>query len=276
MTSTGHSASHRFESKVVFITGAARGQGRAEAVRFAQEGADIIAVDACSEFSSTAYAGATRDDLDETVRLVEATGRRIVATVADVRDFDSLSQALAAGVETFGRLDVVIANAGICSGGLSWEISLEQWKETVDVNLTGVFHTAKAAVPHLLATGDGGSIVFTSSVSGIKGTPFTGHYAATKHGIVGLAKTMANELGEHRIRVNTVHPAGVETGMTVSDLHPLIAKYASTLGPIYMNSLPYQILQADDVASVVAWVCSDEAKYITGAQVPIDLGNLIR
>ncbi|MGX6510351.1 mycofactocin-coupled SDR family oxidoreductase [Rhodococcus sp. SJ-2] len=276
MTSTGHSAPHRFENKVVFITGAARGQGRAEAVRFAHEGADIIAVDACSEFSSTAYAGATRDDLDETVRLVEATGRRIVATVADVRDFDSLSQALAAGVETFGRLDVVIANAGICSGGLSWEISLEQWKETVDVNLTGVFHTAKAAVPHLLATGDGGSIVFTSSVSGIKGTPFTGHYAATKHGIVGLAKTMANELGEHRIRVNTVHPAGVETGMTVSDLHPLIAKYASTLGPIYMNSLPYQILQADDVASVVAWVCSDEAKYITGAQVPIDLGNLIR
>lgn len=276
MTSTGHSAPRRFASKVVFITGAARGQGRAEAVRFAQEGADIIAVDACSDFSSTAYAGATRDDLDETVRLVEATGRRIVATVADVRDFDSLSQALAKGVETFGRLDVVIANAGICSGGLSWEITLEQWKETVDVNLTGVFHTAKASVPHLLATGDGGSIVFTSSVSGIKGTPFTGHYAATKHGIVGLAKTMANELGEHRIRVNTVHPAGVETGMTVSDLHPLIAEYASTLGPIYMNSLPYQILQADDVASVVAWVCSDEAKYITGAQVPIDLGNLIR
>lgn len=116
------------------------------------------------------------------------------------------------------------------------------------MNLTGVFHTAKAAVPHLLATGDGGSIVFTSSVSGIKGTPFTGHYAATKHGIVGLAKTMANELGEQRIRVNTVHPAGVETGMTVTDLHPLIAEYGSTLGPIYMNSLPYQILQADDVA----------------------------
>lgn len=266
----------RFENKVVFITGAARGQGRAEAVRFAQEGADIIAVDACIDFASTAYDGATREDLDETVRQVEATGRRITATVADVRDFDALSQAVTAGVERFGRLDVVIANAGICSGGKSWEISLDQWNEMIDVNLTGVFHTAKAAVPYLIEQGEGGAIVFTSSVAGLKGTPFTGHYAAAKHGIVGLAKTMANELGEHRIRVNTVHPAGVATGMTVSDLHPLIQEAAATLGPIYMNSLPYEILQAEDVASVVAWMCSDEAKYMTGAQVPIDLGNLIR
>ncbi|ATQ31331.1 SDR family mycofactocin-dependent oxidoreductase [Rhodococcus ruber] len=266
----------RFENKVAFVTGAARGQGRAEAVQFAREGADIIAIDACTDFASTAYPGATEEDLAETVRLVEKTGRRIVATTADVRDFDALSRALADGVEQLGRLDVVVANAGICSGALSWEITLEQWRETVDVNLTGVFHTAKAAVPYLIEQGEGGAVVFTSSVSGLKGTPFTGHYVATKHGITGLAKTMANELGEHRIRVNTVHPAGVETGMKVSDLHPLIAKYATTLGPIYMNSLPYEILQPEDVAAVVAWVCSDEAKYITGAQIPVDLGNLIR
>ncbi|AHK29667.1 2-hydroxycyclohexanecarboxyl-CoA dehydrogenase [Rhodococcus opacus PD630] len=266
----------RFENKVVFVTGAARGQGRAEAVRFASEGADVIAIDACTEFASTAYPGATRDDLAETVRLVESRGRRIVAAAADVRDFDGLSRALADGIEQLGRLDVVIANAGICSGALSWEITAEQWQETVDVNLTGTFHTAKAAVPYLIEQGEGGAVVFTSSVSGLKGTPFTGHYVATKHGITGLAKTMANELGEHRIRVNTVHPAGVDTGMKVRDLHPLIARYASTLGSIYQNSLPYRITQPEDVAAVVAWVCSDEAKYITGAQIPVDLGNLIR
>ncbi|MFZ2178101.1 MAG: mycofactocin-coupled SDR family oxidoreductase [Rhodococcus sp. (in: high G+C Gram-positive bacteria)] len=268
--------SRRFEGKVVFVTGAARGQGRAEAVRFAREGADIIAVDACTDFASTAYPGATQDDLAETVRLVEATGRRIIASVADVRDFDALAQALADGIAQLGRLDVVIANAGICSGALSWEITAEQWQETVDINLTGTFHTAKAAIPYLIAQGEGGAIVFISSVSGLKGTPFTGHYVATKHGVTGLAKTMANELGEHKIRVNTVHPAGVDTGMKVSDLHPLIARFASTLGPIYMNSLPYTIAQPEEIAAVVAWVCSDEAKYITGAQIPVDLGNLIR
>lgn len=266
----------RYTGKVVFITGAARGQGRAEAVRFASEGADVIAIDACAEFASTAYPGATREDLAETVRLVEALGRSIVATVADVRDYEAVTAALAAGIDRLGRLDVVIANAGICSGAMSWEITAEQWQETLGVNLTGAFHTAKAAIPFLLDQGEGGAIVFTSSVSGLKGTPFTGHYTATKHGVTGLAKTMANELGEHGIRVNTVHPAGVDTGMKVEDLHPLIARYASTLGPIYMNTLPFDVVSPEDVAAVVAWVCSDEAQYMTGAQIPVDLGNLIR
>lgn len=266
----------RYNGKVVFITGAARGQGRAEAVRFASEGADVIAIDACADFASTAYPGATREDLAETIRLVEAAGRNIVATVADVRDFEAVTAALAAGTDRFGRLDVVIANAGICSGAMSWEITAEQWQETLGVNLTGAFHTAKAAIPFLLDQGEGGAIVFTSSVSGLKGTPFTGHYTATKHGVTGLAKTMANELGEHGIRVNTVHPAGVDTGMKVEDLHPLIARYASTLGPIYMNTLPFDVVSPEDVAAVVAWVCSDEAQYMTGAQIPVDLGNLIR
>src|SRR5699024_5080508 len=166
--------------------------------------------------------------------LVEEAGGKIAATVADVRDYDGLSEALRSGVEQFGRLDIVVANAGICSGRMSWEITAEEWQETVDVNLTGTFNTAKAAIPYLVEQGEGGAIVFTSSVSGLKGTPFTAHYAATKHGITGLAKTMANELGEHRIRVNTIHPAGVETGMNMSsDMGPLFAKHAQTLAPIY-------------------------------------------
>ncbi|QDQ97853.1 mycofactocin-coupled SDR family oxidoreductase [Tomitella fengzijianii] len=267
----------RFAGKVAFITGAARGQGRAEAVKFAREGANIIAVDICAEFQSTPYPGATKADLDETVRLVEEAGAKIVAKVADVRDFDGLSAALQAGLDAFGRLDVVIANAGICSGRMSWEVSAEDWKETVDVNLTGTFNTAKAAIPYLIEQGEGGAMVFTSSVSGLKGTPFTGHYAATKHGITGLAKTMANELGEHKIRVNTIHPAGVDTGMNMSaDMGPLFAAHAHTLAPIFMNSLPYAITQPEEIADVVAWVCSDEAKYMTGVQVPIDIGNLNR
>ncbi|MDN5758136.1 MAG: mycofactocin-coupled SDR family oxidoreductase [Tomitella sp.] len=277
MTTQQAAPQQRFAGKVAFITGAARGQGRAEAVKFAREGADIIAIDACTEFVSTPYPGATEDDFAETVRLVEEAGRKIVSTVADTRDFDGLASALKAGTDAFGRLDMVIANAGICSGRMSWEISAEDWQETLDVNLTGTFNTAKAAIPFLIEQGEGGSMVFTSSVSGLKGTPFTAHYAATKHGITGLAKTMANELGEHRIRVNTVHPAGVDSGMNMSsDMVPLFEKYAQTLGPIYMNSLPYAITASSDIADVVAWLCSDEAKYMTGVQVPIDMGNLNR
>ncbi|WP_347955412.1 mycofactocin-coupled SDR family oxidoreductase [Gordonia aichiensis] len=266
----------RFTDKVAFITGAARGQGRAEALRFASEGADIIALDACTEFDSTPYPGATDADLAETVRLVEATGRRILATKTDVRDFDGLQSALTAGVAELGRLDFVIANAGICSTGRSWEITAQAWQEMLDVNLTGVFHTAKAAVPILLKQGEGGSMVFTSSVAGLKGTPFFAAYAAAKHGITGLAKVMANELGQDRIRVNTVHPAGVATGMDMSSFQSLLADHASTLGPIYMNALPDQIIAPDEIAAVVAWLCSSEAKYLTGVQMPIDIGNLNR
>ncbi|WP_182347186.1 mycofactocin-coupled SDR family oxidoreductase [Tomitella gaofuii] len=268
------SGNGRFGGKVAFITGAARGQGRAEAVKFASEGANIIAVDVCAEFDSTSYPGATRADLDETVRLVEAAGGKVVATVADTRDFDGLTAALKAGTDVFGRLDVVVANAGICSGRMSWEVSAADWQEMIDVNLTGTFNTAKAAIPYLIEQGEGGAMVFTSSESGLKGTPFTAHYGATKFGIVGLAKTMANELGEHKIRVNTVHPAGVRTGMDMSaDMGPLLEKHASTLAPIFMNSLPYEILEPEDVADVVVWMCSDEAKYMTGVRLPIDFGN---
>ncbi len=266
----------RFVGKVAFITGAARGQGRAHAVRLASEGAQIIALDSCSEFASTAYDGASTADLDETVRLVEGVGGRIVARVADVRDFDGLSAVLNEGIETFGRLDLVVANAGICSGANSWEISAEKWQETIDVNLTGVFHTAKAAIPHLISQGEGGSMVFTSSVSGLKGTPFNGHYVASKWGVTGLAQTMALELASHNIRVNSVHPAGVDTGMKVVDMFHYLEQHAQTLAPVYMTSLPAQIAQPEDIADAVAYLLSDEARYITGTALPVDLGNVMR
>ncbi len=266
----------RLDGKVALITGAARGQGRAEAVRLASEGADIIAVDSCADAASTHYPGATREDLDACVKDVEALDRRVVARVADVRDFAALSAAVAEGVAELGRLDVVVANAGICSAAMSWEITPEQWQETLDVNLTGVFHTVKATVPTLIAQGTGGSIVITSSVAGLRGLPFLGHYVASKHGVVGLARTLANELGQYRIRVNTVHPNGVATGMTVPDMQPLIAEHAATLGPIFMSALPDQVSQPEDIAAAVAWLASDDARHVTGSQIPVDLGTLVR
>ncbi|RFU20192.1 mycofactocin-coupled SDR family oxidoreductase [Geodermatophilus marinus] len=266
----------RLEGKVALITGAARGQGRAHAVRLAAEGADVIALDVNADARTTAYAGPTAEDLAETVRLVEAQDRRIVAREADVRDFAALSAVVADGVAELGRLDVVVANAGICSAALSWEISLEQWQETIDTNLTGVFHTAKATVPVLLEQGTGGSIIITSSVAGLRGLPFLGHYAASKHGVVGLARTMANELGQHGIRVNTLHPHGVATGMTVPDMQPLMDRYAPTLGPIFMQTLPDQVSQPEDMAAAVAWLASDDARHVTGVALPVDLGTLAR
>ena len=266
----------RFEGKVAFITGAARGQGRAEAVRLASEGADIIAVDVCEEFESTSYAGATAADLAEAVAAVEGLDRRIVASKTDIRDFDALSSALEAGVAELGRLDVVIANAGICSAAMSWKITPEQWRETLDVNLTGTFFTVKAAVPILLEQGTGGSIVMTSSVAGLRGLPFLAHYAASKHGIVGLCRSMANELGQFGIRVNSIHPHGVETGMQPNDMMALLGEYGATLGPIFMGTLPDPMSQPEDIAAAVAWLASDEARHVTGIQLPVDLGTLTR
>jgi SDR family mycofactocin-dependent oxidoreductase len=271
-----NSTSRRFEGKVALITGAARGQGRAEAVRLASEGADIIAVDICRTLVSTHYDGATRADLNETARLVEAQDRRIVATEADVRDFAALSGAVTDGVAELGRLDVVVANAGICSATMSWKITLEQWEETIGVNLTGVFHTMKATIPVLIEQGSGGSIVITSSVAGLRGLPFLAHYAASKHGVVGLARSMANELGQFGIRVNTIHPHGVATGMTVPGMPPFIEEYATTLAPIFMGTLPDPVSQPEDIANAVAWLASDEARHVTGIQLPIDLGTLTR
>lgn len=266
----------RLDGRVAFVTGAARGQGRAHAVRLAAEGADIIAVDVCAQLVA-GYPGATEDDLAETVAQVEAQGRRIVATVADVRDYEGLSAAVTAGVADLGRLDVVVANAGIFSFGRMWEIDLDAWQDVIDVNLTGVFHTLKATVPTLIEQGQGGSIILVSSVAGLRGTPFLGAYVAAKHGVTGLCRCLANELGEHKIRVNSIHPASVPTPM-ISDpkLFELILEYADTLAPIYMNTLPYSSMPAEAVSTLVAFLASDDSLYMTGAQVPIDFGTLGR
>ncbi|HEY5855486.1 MAG TPA: mycofactocin-coupled SDR family oxidoreductase [Aldersonia sp.] len=265
----------RYEGKVVFITGAARGQGRAEAVRFAAEGADIIALDICEDLPTTQYPGATTEDLAETARLVEALDRRIVTSKTDIKDFDALKAAVEQGVRELGRLDVVVANAGMTTANLSWEIDLDHWHATIDNNLHGAFYTAKATVPIMIEQATGGAIVFTSSVAGLKGLPFLADYAAAKHGVTGLAKTMANELAKYRIRVNTIHPHGVNTGLTVPELHSKM-ETRQDLGLLFMGSLPDQVSQSEDIAAAVAWIASNEARHVTGIQLPVDLGRTNR
>ncbi|MGC5255642.1 mycofactocin-coupled SDR family oxidoreductase [Gordonia sp. DT218] len=265
----------RFVDKVVLITGAARGQGRAEAVRFAAEGADIIAIDICADLPTTEYAGSTPADLAETAELVKRHGRRIITSITDITDFAALKAAVDDGVEQLGRLDVVIANAGMTTASLSWEIDLDHWHATIDNNLHGAFYTAKTTVPILIEQGLGGAIVFTSSVAGLKGLPLLADYAAAKHGVTGLAKTLANELATYRIRVNTVHPHGVATDLTVPELHGKLAA-RQDLGLLYMGSLPDETSESEDIAAAVAWIASNEARHVTGIQLPVDLGRTNR
>ncbi len=269
-----HPDARRFEGKVVFITGAARGQGRAEAVRFAAEGADIIALDICEDLPTTAYPGATEADLAETARLVEKQNRRILTHKVDIRDFDGVKRALDSSVAELGRLDVVVANAGMTTSARAWEIDAEHWQATLDINLTGAFHTAKAAIPIMIEQGAGGAIVFTSSVAGLRGLPLIADYVAAKHGVTGLAKALANELGEYRIRVNTVHPHGVDT-----DLAPgmrSIIEADPALGAHFNATLPDQVSQVEDIAAAIAWLASYEARHVTGVQLPVDLGRTNR
>lgn len=267
----------RLDGKVAFITGAARGQGRAHAVRLAAEGADILAVDVCAAVGTCSLRPATPQDLEETTRLVEKEDRRIVARQADVRDLAGLQAAFDEGMGELGRVDVVVANAGIINSGWTWELTAEQWRDVLDVNLTGVFNTAKVAIPTMIRQESGGSIIMTSSVAGLYGQPFTAGYTAAKHGVVGLARCLANELAEHSIRVNTIHPTGVDTEMFhVPDLFELIQSRAATLGPVFMNSLPVQVMQPEEIAAVVAFLASDDSKYITGDQIKIDCGKLNR
>lgn len=264
----------RFQGQVAFVTGAARGQGRAEALRLAAEGADIIALDICEDLPTTSYPGATVEDLEETERLVEKLDRRIRTHKIDTRDHAGLKAALDASVAELGRLDVVVANAGMTSWAPAWEISAEAWQATIDINLTGAFNTVKAAIPIMIEQGTGGAIVFASSVAGLKGLPLLADYVAAKHGVTGLAKTLANELAEHRIRVNTVHPHGVNT-----DLQPGIRAGLAkdpALAAHFMPALPDPMSEAEDIAAAVAWLASHEARHVTGIQLPVDLGRTNR
>jgi SDR family mycofactocin-dependent oxidoreductase len=260
--------------RVALITGAARGQGRAHAVRLAADGASVIAVDLCEQIASVRYPLATPDDLAATVKLVEDTGSRIVARQGDVRDRASLSAALQAGLDEFGRLDIVVANAGIAPMQ-----SKDGWRDVIDVNLTGVYHTIKVAIPTMINQGTGGSIVLISSAAGLAGIGSADAgsigYTAAKHGMVGLMRVYANLLARHNIRVNSVHPSGVDTPMINNEftrqwLADLVAESDSP--PDMGNALPVQILQPDDIANAVAWLVSDQARYITGVTLPVDAG----
>ncbi|WP_059021575.1 mycofactocin-coupled SDR family oxidoreductase [Mycobacterium sp. M26] len=267
------------DGKVAFITGVARGQGRSHAIRLAAEGASIIGVDICADIASNGYPMASRQELDETVGLVEGVGGKMLAAVADVRDFHALKAALDRGVEQFGRLDIVLANAGIATMAfreLTIDEELEQWTDVLDVNLVGAFHTAKAAIPHLIAGQRGGSIVFTSSTAGLKG--FGGlqggglGYAASKHGIVGLMRTLANALAPQNIRVNTVHPTAVRTMMAVNPAMVSFLENYPDGGPHLQNPLPVDMLEPEDVSAAIAYLVSDDAKYVTGVTFPVDAG----
>ena len=276
----------RVEGKVAFITGAARGQGRSHAIRLAEEGADIIAVDLCAQVDTVPYPMATPADLEQTVKDVEALDRRIVARQADVRDLAALKAVVDEGVaELGGRLDIVSANAGIASTDASTsDISEQSWADMIDINLTGVWHTTKAAVPHMLAAGNGGSIVLTSSAAGLIAYPGIGHYVSAKHGVVGLMRTLALELAPHRIRVNSIHPTQVDTDMIQNETiwrlfspdEPNPSREGFAPVSQEMNALPIPWVEARDISNALLFLASDEARYITGVPLPVDAGAVIK
>lgn len=272
------------DGKVAFISGGARGQGRSHALRLAREGADIVTFDICEQLESVPYPLGTEDDLDETVRQVESLGRKIVARKADVRDQIAVEKTLQEGLAEFGRVDIVLANAGIMPivGPTSTRISA--WHDTIDIMLTGVIHTIEAAVPTLVEQGDGGSIVITSSVAGLKGTARSLRtntygllgYTAAKHGVIGIMRSYANALSGHSIRVNTIHPTGANTPMVVNDAFLGSADQFPELFEAMSNGLPVQLIEPVDVSNAIAWLVSDEARYVTGAVFPVDAGASIR
>jgi SDR family mycofactocin-dependent oxidoreductase len=272
------------EGKVAFITGAARGQGRSHAVRFAEEGANIIAFDLCDQIDSVAYPMARPEDLDETVNLVEKTGRRIVAEQGDVRDFEGLKAAVANGVAELGRVDFVLANAGILPivGDQGQDISA--FVDAVDVMLKGVYFTIEAALPALLEHGDGGAIVITSSVAGLTGMHARFNmkndggmgYAAAKHGVVGLMRGYANMLAEKNIRVNTVHPTGLASPMIVNAQVDQLLVDQPQYGAAFENLMPVPLIEASDISEAMVYLCGQSGRYITGITLPIDAGYTVK
>ena len=277
-------ATGTLEGRVAFVTGAARGQGRAHAVRLAREGADVIVSDICAPVSDTIpYPGTTPEELAETVRQVEAEGRKVLAREVDTRDDAALRQLVADGVEQFGRLDVLVANAGVLSWGRLWELTDEQWNTVIDTNLTGTWRTLRAVVPAMIDAGNGGSIIVVSSSAGVKATPGNSHYAASKHGLTALTNSLALEAGQYGIRVNSIHPYSVATPMTENDA--MMAVFAAH--PSYLHAfapMPYlpvgqsatgkrsDFMSVEEVADVVAWLAGDNSATLSGSQISVDRG----
>ena len=274
----------RVAGKVALVTGAARGQGRSHAVRLAEEGAAIIAVDIAAQIDSVPYTMGSQEDLAETVRQVEAVGGRIVASVADIRDFAAIGTALDRGVAELGRLDIVSANAGIFSFAPLEEVTETAWSDVIAVNLTGVWHTIKAAVPHLRASG-GGSIIITGSTAAVDGLANAVHYVAAKHGAVGIMRTAALEFAKENIRVNAVHPGNVNTPMIQNPaLYALFAPdlpaRERTMAAIIprvtaMSVMPVPWVESVDISNAVLWLASDESRYVTGLGVTVDAGRTL-
>jgi SDR family mycofactocin-dependent oxidoreductase len=271
----------RLDNKVAFVTGAARGQGRSHAIRLAEEGADIVAVDICAPVETVPYRTATPDDLALTVKLVEDQDRRIIARQADVRDLAALESVVAEAVAEFGGIDIVAANAGIASAAPSWELTEQQFQAMVDVNLVGVWKTTKAAIPSMIERGRGGSIVLTSSVAGVVAYGNLSHYVAAKHGVTGLMRALAVELAPHNIRVNSVHPTTVNTPMINNpamyrlffpDLEQCSEEQAKD-GFIHMNGLRIPWVEPVDISNAVLYLASDEARYVTGTTHVLDAGG---
>jgi SDR family mycofactocin-dependent oxidoreductase len=275
---------NRLDGKVAFITGAGRGQGRSHAIRLAEEGADIIALDLCADMTSVPYPMATEDDLAHTVKLVEDAGGRIVAQTGDVRDRSAIESAIAAGVATFGRLDIVLPNAGIMPVMGEKSRPDTAWHEAIDVMLSGVYYTVECSADRMIEQGEGGSIVITSSTAGLKGlarsrsmaTAGMLGYHAAKHGVVGLMHAYANALAPHSIRVNTVHPTGANTPMVVNEAFFQWAADEPLVAESMQNALPVALIEAVDVSNAIVWLCSEEARYVTGVTLPVDAGFTIR
>jgi SDR family mycofactocin-dependent oxidoreductase len=270
----------KLDGKVAFITGAARGQGRSHALRLADEGADIIAVDICAQIDSVGYPMATPEDLDETTRLIEKAGRRVVARQADVRDLAGLGAAFDEGVGELGPCQIVVANAGIHPIGTMGDRAPEGWRDAIDVILTGTWNTLQASYPQMVEAGAGGSIIIISSSNGLKGhTDGSGGwdgYVAAKHGVVGLMRSYAWFLGPNNVRVNSIHPSGVPTGMTQNQL---FADYIAVTPPERMwrlgNAMPVEWIDPEDISNAVAWLASDDARYVSGVTLSIDAGSNI-
>ncbi len=269
----------KLDGKVAVITGGARGQGRSHAITLAREGADIVICDVAAPLPTVPYALATPDDLAETARLVEDLDRHCIAVQADVRDGAQMREVAARAIAEFGHIDILLANAGIISFARAWELTEEQWDQMIAVNLTGVWQSCKAAIPHMIARCRGGAIVLTSSTVGLKGLLTASHYAASKHGVVGLMRTLAIELAPYGIRVNTVHPTAVATDIVLNDAMRTLfgggvpvseERLRQMLGD--MNLLPVKLLQSSDISAAVLWLVSDEARFVTGVALPVDAG----